>query len=194
MSRRVLQSLACGLLLAAVVAVAAGCGASSAATGNATALASFDNAFVQFTYPSDWAASEPVTSGALHVHPMIYLSVQRTSDPCRTQGASVSCGWPVGRLRPGGVLVVWENRGYPGWTLASMPGTQLTIGGRPARRAVSKPGPCATIGGDESVQIAIARPVPANWTAVTACLRQPNLGASERELDALLASIKFKTP
>jgi hypothetical protein len=194
MRRRILRGVTLGLLLAAVVAVAAGCGASSASTGTAAALESFDNDFVQFSYPSTWAASEPTTSGALHVHPMIYLSVQRTGDPCRTQGASTTCGWPVRRLRPGGVLIVWENRGSPGWTLGSMPGTPLTVGGRPARRSVSKPGACATIGADESVEIAIARPMPANWTAVTACLRQPNLAASERELEAVLASTKFKAP
>ena len=97
-------------------------------------------------------------------------------------------------LRRGGVLVVVENRGYPGWTLDSMPGSPTRIGGRPARRAVSRPGTCAEIGADETVEIAIARPLSGNWTAVTACLRAPNLAANARSLDALLASIHFKTP
>ena len=194
MNRRPLANAARGLLLAAVAAAVAGCGASAASTGKAAQLASFRNAFVEFTYPSTWAASEPAAGGALHVQPMVYLSVQRTSDPCRTQGATVACGWPIRHLRPGGVLIEWENRGYPGWTLASMPGTALSIDGRPARRVVSRPGICGTIGADESVQIAVARPLPDNWTAVTACLRGPNIEASEDKLAALLASARFKAP
>ena len=37
----------------------------------------------------------------------------------------------------------------------------------------------------------IERPIPDNWTAVTACLKGPGLTKSERELDALLASTRF---
>lgn len=191
MNRRTISRV---FLLVLATAVVAACGASLASTGKTTQLADFRSPFVEFTHPPTWSASEPPTSGSLHFHPLIYLSAQPTRDPCRTQGGTVACGWPVQRLKPGGVLVVWENRGYPGWTLASAAGTRLRIGDRPARRAVSRPGACKSIGADETVEIAIARPLPSNWTAVTACLRSPNLAASEQQLDALLASIKFKAP
>jgi len=58
-------------------------------------------------------------AGTLHFHPMVYVSTQPGRDPCRRSPMGTECGWPVGRLRPNGVLVVWENRGYPGWSLAS---------------------------------------------------------------------------
>ncbi len=126
---------------------------------------------------------------------MLYLSVQPTKNPCEITGSGTTCGWPVSKLRPGGVLVVWENRGYPGWSLASSPGRPTQVGGRNARKLVSRPGACSEIGADETVQVAIARPgMSGNWTAVTACLRGPNLVANEQALDALLASTRFKAP
>jgi hypothetical protein len=104
------------------------------------------------------------------------------------------CGWPVDRLQPGGALVVWENRGAPGWSLASARGTEVKIGGRKAKQEVSRPGKCAAIGADETIEVTIARPLPNNWTDVTACLKGPGLAASERRIDALLGSTRFLTP
>jgi hypothetical protein len=179
----------------AVALLASGCGSTAAQPSpQRSMLASFHNAFVEFRYPTAWAAAQPPLQAALHVHPIIYLSVQPTGNPCRTTGAETSCGWPISRLRPGGVLVVWENRGYPGWSLASVPGAPIRVGGRRAHRQISRPGTCAAIGGDETVEIAIERPLADNWTAVTACLRKPNLVARERELGAVLSSTRFKTP
>jgi hypothetical protein len=179
----------------AVALLTSACGATAAPSGQQhPTLASFKNGYVEFQYPTGWAAAQPNVPATLHVHPMIYLSVQPTRNPCRTTGAETSCGWPIARLRPGGVLVVWENRGYPGWSLQSTPGAPIRVGGRRAHRQVSRPGACAEIGGDETVQVAIERPLAGNWTAVTACLRKPNLAAGERELGGVLASTRFKTP
>jgi hypothetical protein len=170
------------------------CGASVGGSASASTLADFRNGFVEFQYPTDWTAAEPDTTQQLHFHPMVYLSPQPTGDPCHVDGTVTACGWPVKRVRPGGVLVVWENRGYPGWSLASMPGTPIRVGGRPARRLVSTPGSCGSIGADETVEVSIARPLSGNYTAVTACLRKPDVAARETELAAVLASAHFKTP
>jgi hypothetical protein len=176
-------------------ALAAGCGSATTATTDAPAkLSDFRNGFVTLKYPTAWAAAEPRVTGTLHVHPILYLSGQPTGNPCRTAGAVTSCGWPISRLRRGGVLIVWENRGYPGWRLASMPGTAVRVGGRPARRLVTRPGICRAVGADETIEVAIARPLRDNWTAVTACLRAPDLAASEQELEAVLASTRFTAP
>src|SRR4051794_28016147 len=183
------------LCVGAVALLASACGSTAAPrTGQRATLANFTNAYVEFRYPTAWAAAQPDVQTMLHVHPMIYLSVQPTGNPCRTTGDETSCGWPISRLRPGGVLVVWENRGYPGWSLGSAPGLPIHVGGRRAHRQVSRPGTCAAIGGDVTVEVAIERPLAGNWTAVTACLRKPNLAAAERELGVVLASTRFKTP
>jgi hypothetical protein len=178
----------------AVALLTAACGSTAAPSSEQQSLANFRNAYVEFQYPTAWAAAQPDVPDTLHVHPMIYLSVQPTRNPCRTTGAETSCGWPVTRLRRGGVLVMWENRGYPGWSLESAPGTPIRVGGRRAHRQVSRPGACAAIGGDVTVEVAIARPLAGNWTAVTACLRKPNLAAAERELGVVLRSTRFKSP
>ena len=183
------------LALAAVAVLAAGCGSTVATTsGGSAKLADFHNQFVEFRYPTAWAAAEPDVATTLHFHPIVYLSAQPTGNPCRTTGSETACTWPIRHLRAGGVLIVWENRGYPGWTLRSMPGRPLRVGGRPARLHVSHPGICRAIGADETIDVAIARALNGNWTALTACLRRPNVAANEREVDALLASTRFNTP
>jgi hypothetical protein len=197
MEKRTSSGLRLAAVLLMVGAVAAGCGATSATVGGgggATPLADFQNTFVHFRYPAAWKPSEFTVTGALHFNPMVYLSTQPTSNPCRKTGGDTVCTWPVARLRRDSVLVLWENRGYPGWSLASAPGTSLRIGGRPARRLVSRPGVCSSIGADETVQVAIGRPIGSNWTAFTACIRGPHTAAVEREVDAVLASTRFKTP
>lgn len=184
--------------LLAVAAVVSACGATSASTrtpATRVAMSDFRNDFLRFRYPVGWRAQPPgANSVSLHFHPIVFVSDQPTGDACRAEGTTLRCGWPVSRLGRGGVLIVWENRGYPGWTLASAPGTTTSVGGRPARRHVARPGVCAAIGADETLQVAIARPLKSNWTSFTACLRGPALAAREREVDAVLASTTFATP
>jgi hypothetical protein len=151
----------------------------------------YTNDFLTFRRPSTWKAYPFRWGGALHVQPMLYVSTQPVQDPCRTSGSATVCTWPVRRLRPGGVLIAWENRGYPGWSLRTQPGESIRIGGRAAKRAAVRPGACAAIGGDLTIEVAIARPLTSNWTEATACVRGPHLAANERRLDALLASTRF---
>jgi hypothetical protein len=186
------------LALVAVVGVVSACGATSASTQAPAAshsMSDFQNGFLRFQYPIGWRAQQPnAKSVSLHFHPIVFLSDQPTGDACRSDGMTISCGFPVAQLQRGGVLVVVENRGYPGWTLASAPGKAIRVGGRPARRLVVKPGVCGSIGADETVQVTVARPVKSNWTSFTACLRGPALADREREVDAVLASTHFAAP
>jgi hypothetical protein len=185
------------LLAAAALLVAAflagGCGGGAADPGPAAPpTATFSNADVSFRHPAPWKAHPFTWRGELHFHPMLYLSTQPVRDPCRTQGQTVTCGWPVERLRPGGVLVSLENRGAPGWSIDAQPGTAFAVGGRAAKRRVYRPGACGAIGGQATVDVVVASPLPDNWTELVACLRGPRLAANEQRVQRLLASLRFR--
>lgn len=190
-----LQSLALRSVAAAVVvltaATVAACGSAPNASGPSAAHPTFRDSFLVFRYPAVWKPAVVKITGTLHFSPMLYLSSQPVHPPCHSQRSATVCGWPLERLRPGGALIVWENRGFPGWSLRTTQGTSVRIGGRPAKQTVMQPGECAAIGADETIAIEIERPIPDNWTAFTACLRGPGLAATEREVDAVLASTHF---
>jgi hypothetical protein len=179
--------------IAATVALASACGggldAPAAATN--TPLAKYANTFLSFRHPANWKAYPFRWSGALHFQPMLYVSTQAVRDPCQTSGNSTVCKWPVRRLQPDGVLIAWENRGFPGWSLRTQRGKSIRIDGRSAKRSEARPGACAAIGGDLTIEVAIARPMASNWTEATACVRGPHLAANERRIDSLLASTRF---
>ena len=186
--------LLCGAAIVAVAALAGGCG--SAAGRNVfkpPQSVRYANSQLRFLHPTTWKAYPFRWRGELHFQPMLYLSTQPVHDPCETKGLTTTCTWPVQRLEPAGVLVVWENRGFPGWTLDDAAGKPTSVGGRKAKRLVAS-GECRAIGGTVAIEVAIASPVPSNWTQVTACLRGPNLAQNERALNAMLASTHFLAP
>jgi hypothetical protein len=189
------------LAVSGVLAVVAGSLAfwSAASPGaKQSGLQTYRNSFLSFTYPAAWAPSV-FTEQTLHFHPMVYLSTQPTHDPCRTVasaggGSSTTCGWPVGRLAPGGVVVVLENRGSPLASLTNFAGVPTLIGGRRAKVSTQRPGSCGDLGADATISVAISRPMPSNWTALSACLRGPHLAEQERQVRALLSSMRFLQP
>jgi hypothetical protein len=189
-----LRSGAAALVLVLAAATLSGCGSAPKASGSSRAVATFRNSFLVFGYPPVWKPAVFKITGTLHFSPMVYLSSQPVHHPCHAQQSATVCGWPVDRLRPGGTLIVWENKGFPGWSLRTIQGTSLRIGGRQAKQTVTRPGQCAAIGADETITVEIQRPIPDNWTAFTACLKGPGLAATVREVDALLASTKFVAP
>jgi hypothetical protein len=191
------------IALVAAIGATAGCGGGSTGAGQSSsaalgagargALASFRNDFLALQYPAGWKTLQPAPV-ELHFQPMVYLSAQPAHDPCTQTGTTTTCGWPVRTLRPNSVLVMWENRGAPGWSVSTTPGTKIRVDGRPAVRAVTRPGACGAIGADETVSVEIQRPLRYNWTAFTACLREPDLSTQQREVSAILASTRFLTP
>jgi len=171
--------------------------ASGSFRSNSSSFVSFRNEFVTFRYPAPWATSvwqEQVP----HFQPMVYLSTQATHDPCRTSvsagATSITCGFPLAKLDRGGVLVTWENKGFPGTSIARLPGASTRVDGRNAKVSVARPGACRGVGADETMTVVIARPLPSNWTQVSACLRGPDLAAREAQVRSLLASARFLTP
>jgi len=187
--------LACLAALAGVLAAW-----SAASPRSKPALATYRNSFVTFQYPAAWSRGAWRTpQQALHFDPMVFLSTQPTHDPCTTStalggGTSITCGWPVSRLAPGGVVLRWENRGSPGVSLASFPGLSTRVGGRSAKLSTRLPGSCGGLGAQAAISVAIARPLASNWTAFEACLRGPNLAVHMRQVRALLASARFLAP
>ena len=81
-----------------------------------------------------------------------------------------------------------------GVRVATFPGEKLRVDGRVARLSVQRPGRCGGVGADETISVAIARPLAGNWTQVDACLRGPKLAPLEQQVRALLASARFLTP
>jgi hypothetical protein len=191
MRPRRLLFCAAGIALTAALASACGGGGRAAQAADPPQLVAYRGSELSFRHPGTWKAYPFRWAGGLHFQPMVYVSTQPVEDPCRTKGTTTMCAWPIRRLQPGGVLIAWENRGFPGWSLRTQPGANIRVGGRSAKFLATRPGACSAIGGNLTIEVAIASPLPDNWTEVTACLRGPHLAQSERSVDALLASTQF---
>ena len=185
--------LMCAAALVALVALTSGCGGGGnarAAAKKESPLVMYSNSLLSFTHPAAWEAYPFVWPGELNFRPMVYLSTQPVHDPCATHGNTTSCGFPVGQLEPGGVLVTWNASNPPSAELG--PGTRIRVGGHLARRIDTAGGICRRIGADRTIDVLVqTRPLPSSLTEFTACLRGPGLAESEKSVDALLASTKF---
>lgn len=183
----------CVTVLLAVAAVASGCGggvdAQSAATKDPSPV-KYSNSYLSFSHPASWKAYPFRWDGGLHFRPLVYLSTQPVHDPCSMQGNALSCGFPVGQLQPGGVLVTWNASSPPATRLG--PGTRVRVDGHVARRVDTVGGMCRRIGADRTIDVLIQTTrLPSTPTEFTACLRGPGLAQEEKNVDALLASTKF---
>jgi hypothetical protein len=186
--------LTCAGALVALVALTSGCGGGGSQPAATThdPLVQYSNSALSFTHPASWKAYPFRWAGELHFQPMVYLSTQPVHDPCSTQGNTTSCGFPVGQLKPGGVLVTWNASGPPTTGLAS--GSRIQVDGHRARRVDSAGGICRSIGADKTIDVLVqTRPLPSTPTEFTACLRGPGLAQEEQSVDALLASTKFRS-
>jgi hypothetical protein len=187
--RRLLTSAAA---LVALIAVTSGCGGGSdaqAAQKDPT-LVTYANSSLSFSHPAAWTAYPFRWAGELHYRPMVYLSTQSVHNPCATRGNTTTCGFPVERLKPGGVLVTWQASGPAAMELG--PGTRIQVGGHVASRVNTAGGMCRNIGADRTVDVLIeTQPLPSTLTEFTACLRGPGIAQEEKSVDALLASTKF---
>ena len=184
----------CAAALVVLGLLTSGCGGGAAdaqAAGKADPqLVEYSNSVLSFSHPASWKEYPFRWAGELHFRPMVYLSTQPVHDPCSTKGNTTSCGFPVGRLQPGGVLVTWNASSPPAMGVG--PGSQIKVDGREARRLDTAGGICRSIGADRTVDVLIqTRPLPSTLTEMTACLRGPGLARAEKSLNALLASTKL---
>ncbi len=190
-ARLTLRRLLAIAAIAPAVAVTTACGGGTdAQAAKDPAAAKYANSFLSFSHPAAWKAYPFRWGGELHFRPMVYLSTQPVQDPCSTKRNTTSCGFPVGQLQPGGVLVTWNASNPPALRLG--PGSRLQVDGREARRVDTAGGICHSIGADRTVDVLIqTRPLPSTLTEMTACLRGPGVAQEEKSVDALLASTKF---
>jgi hypothetical protein len=190
-ARLTLRRLLALAAIAAAAAVTSACGGGGDARAAAKepALQSYSGSGFSFSYPAAWTAY-PGKQAELHFQPLVYLSTQPVHDPCSTKGSETTCGFPVDRLKPGGVLVVWLKYGVPAMSLGS--GGRIHVGGDPATYVDKPGGECRKIGADRTIQAAVqTSPPPAAFTYLTACLREPGAAENARSIKALLASTKF---
>lgn len=188
-----LRLFTCAAALVVVGAATSGCGGGVAAEPAAKADPSpvkYSDSLLSFSHPAAWKAYPFRWAGELHFRPMVYLSTQPVQNPCSSKGNTTSCGFPVGELQPGGVLVTWNASSPPATSLGQ--GERIRVDGHSARRMETAGGVCAKIGADRTVDVLIeTRPLPSTLTELTACLRGPGLTQAAKSVDALLASTKF---
>jgi hypothetical protein len=188
--QRLLLCAAALVALAALTSCGGGSDAPAAAKQDPPQLVQYSNSVLSFSHPAAWKAYPFRWAGELHFRPLVYLSTQPVHDPCSTKGNTTSCGFPVGQLEPGGVLVTWNASNPPAIALGA--GTRIQVDGHAARRVDTDGGMCSSIGADRTIDVLIeTTPLPSTLTELTACLRGPGLAQAEQSVDALLASTKF---
>jgi hypothetical protein len=167
-----------------VVVLATGCslGSSGSHTKSAvgptlTGLVRYRGHGITFAYPATWRYHRPGFSTPA-TEPLIDLGAQPLVNPCRTTGNATLCDLPLNRLRPGGVVVTWTTGGPPAHS--RHPG--ITV-------RVARPGYCARIGGEETIDARILTHKHQVFR-VEACLRAPGIAANERAIRNMLSSAR----
>lgn len=167
---------------------------SGPASPSAPAFAHYDGDALSFDYPGGWSAALfPVQSSFSNV--LVYLSTAPMADPCDRIANSIACvRLAVAALGPDGVLVTWSRRSFPGWTFDPAKGRPGTVGGR--RATLEQPGIddwCHGIGAERVLLATIDDAVPdMNWTEMAACLRGPSLDALQGQVEAMLATVRWR--
>ncbi len=182
---------------AALVIPATGCASASdprpaAARDRAVVTADFSGMGLAFKYPATWRSgtwSDASSFSAL----IVDLSTSRLHNPChritRPGVITGSCGFPVSKLPPGGVLVTWSDFGNP---VMYLPKSNTIVGGRRALENVTSGGWCATLGGDTTISVTMPWKA-ANWYEMNACLRGPGLAQQEAEISSMLKSVHISS-
>jgi hypothetical protein len=190
--RRRLVAYAIGVIATAALAGACGSGGghSPGAAHKDPPTQKYSDSYVSFRYPAAWKALRFRRPLELHSFPLVYLSTQAIHSPCSTHGNETTCGWPIKRLQPGGVLAVWQFPYAPPCPGCSSreAGKPVRIGGRDAMRQELGGGVCRAIGADRTIEVTIK---DSSAPAFMACIRGPGVAQSERRVDAMLRSTQF---
>ena len=140
---------------------------------------------LSFEHPANWHVLSPAARSA-RSEVFAYASTDRLEDPCRLSFDTVSCDWPLARLSRSGALVA-VSRSPDGF--GELRGERTSIGGRPARVQIRRPGVCNAIGGNYTVLTLIESDRTDHYL-VLSCLRDSN-GSGERDARRLVSSIHF---
>ena len=163
-----------------------------------TVVATFPAAGLSFRHPRQWR-SYRYEERSSFTDLITYLSTDTLHAPCtvtrNASGTAISCGLPLSRLSPGGVLITWRTEGMPGRSLAVVPGTRMRIGGHQARTVSgAATGSCAKLGGAWQEQVLIARGggLPStSLVAMYACVAAPGVTQAKRYINEMLATVRF---
>jgi hypothetical protein len=188
MQRRALIRIAIAL-----VALAGSTGPALAAGATSSPTRAFSASGLSFRFPSSWKASPAAWRWKeTFISLVTYLATQPLHDPCSTSGNSTTCAPPAGALVPGAILVTWTSESTPGWALANQAGRVTTIGKRPARILIARPGACRYLGAGETVTAQIALPAKSASLRMQACLRGSTTKANEKRVLAMLATLHLR--
>lgn len=172
----------CSLVLLALAAtLPAGCsfGTTALSTGAPSAtqppLATYSGHGITFTYPASWRYRRRGVFTTM-TSPVVDLASQPTRNPCTPH----RCWFPVRHLRPGAVVVMWEEGGD-----LIDPAHPPAVG---VHAHVLRQG-CRPLGGADELTASVVLDRGRIYEAY-ACLRGPNIAAHEREVRAMLASAR----
>jgi hypothetical protein len=143
----------------------------------------FSGGGVSFRYPATWHVQRESVQG-LHAQPIAALGNGAVHASCSATAEGFTCGWPVEQLAPGDMAVLVSARHTGGAVRWPM-----RVAGHGASVLMSRPGGCAEIGGDltidASVQVGRTKTV-----RVLACAKSPGLERSRQVAMRLLRSLK----
>jgi hypothetical protein len=146
-----------------------------------------------FRYPSCWTLSN-YTEGSMFTTVVAFLTTQPLHNPCKTtrSGIStiVSCGFPLKKLKHGGLLVTFIEGGMPGWTIADETGRHLVIDHHAARETLIKK-PHGSLGATVEYWIMIGRSVPDNYYEFEVFFRNPGVSKDQKLLQQMLSSMRI---
>ena len=171
-----------GLVVLGLLALAAHSREHQSPAGVPPRLAHYRGHGVAFTYPAAWSYQHSGVTTQM-TSPVIDLSTQPMGDPCH---GKLGCGWPVTRLRPGGVVLMV----FSGGSLVPATSTSRTIREYRGDRL----GALAASIGCDSVLVGDYKTPSFGQLSFSACFRAPGLAAHEREFRAMLASARPSNP
>jgi hypothetical protein len=169
---------------------------SGSPTDSASATRAFAEGGLQMDYPAAWREFHyEVISSFSNV--IAYLGTVEMQDPCTRTATSITCDNGF-HLPPGGIVVVVEDRGFPGYDILTNPmdegrGVLLRVAGLPARRALT--GPNQATGADQVLVWWISKPGSVdNYYSVTAYLRGPDVVVETAQVDAMVTGLRYDQP
>jgi hypothetical protein len=184
--------LAAALASAVLASAALVTGCASAGAPQAAVASRFSAMGLAFRYPGTWRSGTWSDDVSSFSGPIVFLSTARLHDPClrtvNAQVTSVSCGDPVSTVAPGGMLVRWDEDGFPNW---HAPRSNTKIGGRPATETVTAGRWCQALDGSRTITVVIPQGASDNWYEMDACLRGPGLPAEQAEITAMLKTVRI---
>lgn len=147
------------------------------------AYKTFSGGGVSFRYPAAWHVQRESVRG-LHSQPLAALGSGSVHASCQTTAQGYTCGWPVEQLSAGEMVVLVSSS-----HLASGVRWPMRVGGHGASVLTFRPGGCAEIGGDvtidASVQLGKSKTV-----RVLACAKSPGVERSRQVAMRLLRSLR----